>query len=203
MKERLVKKLWVIAIGFLVCLAAGTARAQQFDAAFGLRTLMGTPASSATGNYFPQYIGGGGYPTFSADYLLKHNFGIGGEISWRAHQALYQDFQPFRPLFYDFNAVWAPRVSRQVAPELMAGIGAENLRFYQGFTTCNTISCTDYVSNSHFMGHFGAGLRLYVHGNVFVRPEAHLYLVHNNVEFAGPRANSFGVSIGYSFRPQD
>jgi hypothetical protein len=34
---------------------------------------------------------------------------------------------------------------------------------------------------------------------MFVRPEAHLYLVHNNFEFAGSRANSAGVSVGYSF----
>jgi hypothetical protein len=187
-----------------VCLAAGTARGQQIDAAFGMRSLMGTPASSATGNYFPQYIGGGGYPTFSADYLFKRGFGINGEVSWRAHQSLYQGFQPYRPLFYDFNAVWVPQISRIAAPELQAGIGAESLRFYQSFINCSSFTgCTNYVSNSHFMGHFGGGLRLYVHGNVFVRPEAHLYLIRNNLEFAGPRANSFGVSIGYSFRPGD
>jgi hypothetical protein len=199
-----VKKMWVMAVVCVVCLGAGMAGAQQIDAAFGVRSLMGTPASSATGNYFPQYIGGGAYPTFSGDFLFKRGFGINGEVSWRAHQALYQDFQPFRPLFYDFNAVWVPQISRTIAPELMAGIGAESLRFYQPFFTCSSFSgCTNYTSSTHFMGHFAGGLRLYVHGNMFIRPEAHLYLVRNNVEFAGPRANSFGVSIGYSFRPGD
>ncbi len=198
------KRLIAVAMFCVFCLAASAARAQQVDAAFGFRALMGTPASSATGNYFPQYIGGGGYPTFSADFLLKHHFGIGGEVSWRAHQALYQGFQPFRPLFYDFNGIWAPQLSHAFAPELMAGIGAESLRFYQPTFTCSAFGgCTNYTSTTHFMGHIGGGLRLYVHGNVFVRPEAHLYLVHNNLEFAGPRANSVGVSIGYSFRPSD
>ncbi len=193
------KKLLVIATFCVFCLVAGTARGQQVDAAFGVRSLMGTPAASATGNYFPQYIGGGAFPTFSADFLFRHHFGINGEISWRASQTLYQDFQPFRPLFYDFNAIWVPQVSRTVSPELMAGIGAESLRFYGVVNCSNFVGCTNYVSNSHFMGHFGGGLRLYVHGNMFVRPEAHLYLVRNNLEFAGPRANSVGVSVGYSF----
>jgi hypothetical protein len=199
-----VKKTFLVLTFCLFCLAAGAAYAQQVDAAFGVRTLMGTSASSATGNYFPQYIGGGGYPTFSGDFLFRHNFGIGGEVSWRGKQDLYQGFQPFRPLFYDFNGIWAPKLSRAVSPELMAGIGAESLRFYNGTLSCSAFSgCTNYTSNSHFMGHIGGGLRLYLHGNVFVRPEAHLYLIRNNVEFAGPRANSFGVSLGYSFRPSD
>jgi hypothetical protein len=86
----------------------------------------------------------------------------------------------------------------------MAGIGAESLRFYQPFFTCSSFSgCTNYSSSSHFMGHIGGGLRLFTWGNVFLRPEAHLYLVRNNFEFAGPRANSVGLSIGYSFRPGD
>jgi hypothetical protein len=125
-------------------------------------------------------------------------------VSWRASQASYQDLQPFRPLFYDFNGIWSPPISRKVAPELMAGIGAESLRFYQPFFSCGIFSgCTNYTSTTHFMGHIGGGVKIYAFGNVFIRPEAHLYLIHNNVEFAGPRANSFGVSIGYTFRPSD
>jgi hypothetical protein len=49
------------------------------------------------------------------------------------------------------------------------------------------------------MGHFGGGLRLYVWGNLFVRPEAHFYLIHNNTDFSGPWAARYGASIGYSF----
>lgn len=198
------KKSLVVAAFCVLCLAAGTARGQQIDAAFGLRSLMGTPASSATGNFFPQYIGGGAYPTFSADFLIKHQLGVNGEVSWRARQTLYQGFQPFRPLFYDFNGIWVPQISRRVAPELMAGIGAESLRFYQSTFQCSAFGgCTNFTSSNHFMGHIGGGLRLFVHGNVFVRPEAHLYFVRNNLEFAGPRVNSVGLSIGYSFRPGD
>jgi hypothetical protein len=51
------------------------------------------------------------------------------------------------------------------------------------------------------MGHFAAGLKYNVWGHMFVRPEAHVYLIHNNVEFSSPFATRFGVSIGYSFSP--
>jgi hypothetical protein len=49
------------------------------------------------------------------------------------------------------------------------------------------------------MGHFGGGVRFYFLGHAFVRPEAHLYLVHNNFEFSGARAVRVGASIGYAF----
>jgi hypothetical protein len=146
-------------------------------------------------------IGGGTYLGFSADYLFlfNHTFGIGGEVFWRAGQANYGGSQPYRPIFYDFNGVFAPRLNPHIAPELSAGIGAESLRFYTPFQTCNFVSCTNYVSVNHFMADFGAGLRLYVHGGFFVRPEAKLYLVPNNQEFSANHATRYGVSIGYSF----
>ena len=51
------------------------------------------------------------------------------------------------------------------------------------------------------MGHFGGGFRYYFHGHFFVRPEAHLYMIHNNLEFSSPYATRFGVSLGYTFAP--
>jgi hypothetical protein len=51
------------------------------------------------------------------------------------------------------------------------------------------------------MGHIGAGIRYYIWGHLFIRPEAHLYLVHNNVEFPSSQAARFGMSIGYTFAP--
>jgi hypothetical protein len=49
------------------------------------------------------------------------------------------------------------------------------------------------------MEHFGGGLRLSAFHALFVRPEAHLYLVNNNVEFSSGHAVRYGVSIGYTF----
>lgn len=178
-----------------------TIRAQEFDAAFGVGTLTAPSASNASGNHAPISESGGAYPVFSADLLLKRQFGVSGELAWRASRNLYAGFQPYRPLLYDFNGIYAPKLGKHAGAELMAGIGWESLRFYQPFLTCGAITCTNFVSSNHFMGHFGGGFRYYVHGHFFVRPEAHLYLVRNNVEFSSPMATRFGVSLGYTFAP--
>jgi len=177
------------------------AEAQQLDAAFGLNALTAPSASSASGNYSPQTLSGGAYPSFSGDFLFKGRFGVNGEVAWRASQNLYAGVQPYRPIFYDFNGIWVPEFGKLAAAELMAGVGVESLRAYQPFYSCGFTGCTNYVSTNHFMGHFGGGLRLYLHGHFFVRPEAHLYLVRNNVEFSSGRATRFGISIGYTFSP--
>lgn len=193
----LVSFLWVI----VSWLMGGTARAQQVDAAFGVNALTAPSAASASGDHFPQSLSGGLFPSFSGDVLfLKNQFGISGEVSWRATRGFYQglDFQPFRPIFYDFNGIWAPRVGKSVRGELMAGIGTESTRFYQPFLICSSTGCTNYVSSNHFLGHFGGGVRFYFLHHFFLRPEAHLYLVNNNLEFSSARATRFGLSLGYS-----
>ena len=185
-----------------VVLLALSAFPQSGDIAFGLSGLTSPSPSSFdvnSGNFFAPTMGGGTYLNFSGDFLLRHQLGVQGEIAWRAHQNLYLGYQPYRPLFYDFGGVWAPRFGR-VGAEFTAGIGAESLRFYNNYYTCSYISgCTDYTSSNHFMGAFGAGLKLYATHSIFIRPEARLYLIHNNEEFAGSHAVRAGVSIGYTF----
>jgi Outer membrane protein beta-barrel domain len=195
------RKISLMAVLAVLFLIQSTVHAQQFDAAFGVGTLTAPSASSATGNHQEVSLTGGAYPVFSADILLKQRFGVSGELAWRASQNLYAGFAPYRPLFYDFNGIYAPKLGKHAAAEVSGGIGWESLRFYQGFTSCGAISCTDFVSSNHFMGHFGAGLRYYFRGHFFVRPEADLYLINNNQEFSSARATRFGVSLGYSFTP--
>lgn len=195
------KRYPVIATVFLstLFLAAPGVRAQQLDVALGFRALTAPAASSATGNFSPQSMHGGLYPSFSADLLFFRHIGVSSEITWRASKDLYQGFQPYRPVLWDFNAVWAPPLTRHVSAEVTAGVGAASIRFYQNFITCTLTSCTNYLSSNHFMGHFGAGLRLYLKGNFFVRPEANLYLIRHNYEFSAGHAEQFGASIGYTF----
>jgi hypothetical protein len=195
------RKLSLMAVLAVLVLIQGTVHAQQFDVGFGVGTLTAPSASSASGSHQAVSLTGGAYPVFSADILLKQRFGISGELAWRASQNLYAGFAPYRPLFYDFNGIYAPKLGKHAAAELSGGIGWESLRFYQGFTSCGAFSCTDFVSSNHFMGHLGAGLRYYFRGHFFVRPEADLYLINNNQEFSSARATRFGVSLGYSFTP--
>jgi hypothetical protein len=193
------KKLSFFVAAFaLIFLLGKPAQAQQFDLAFGFSGLTGPPSTATL-----QTIGGGAYPTFGLDFLFYHNLGVGFNASFRAKQNLYQGFQPFRPYFYDVDAVYAPPLGKRAQAELSAGIGAESIHFYTPFVSCSFTGCTDFVSSNHFLGQFGAGLRLYATSKIFIRPEVHWYLVHNNFEFTGARATRFGVSIGYSFKNQE
>ena len=185
---------------FGVLLLAAIAAQAQLDVAVGLSTVNGPSASSATGNFAPQNIGGGAYISFSGDYLVWHSFGIGGQISWRASQNLWGGQLPYRPIFYDINGIYAPRINKYLGAEVQGGLGAENVHFYTGNVTCSAFTgCSNYQSSNHFMGHIGGGVRLYAKGNFFIRPEAHVYFVRNNFEFSGPRATRYGVSLGYSW----
>jgi hypothetical protein len=182
------------------------AHAQQIDVAFGMNTIDAPGASAANGiDHQPVSLTGGAYPSFSADVLLHKRIGFQGELAWRASRSLYPVQLsplvqiPYRPLFWDFNAIYAPKLASHTELELLGGIGAQSTRFYVG-TTCGAFSCSNFQSINHFMGHFGAGIKLYPARNFFIRPEAHLYLVNNNQEFSSARAVRYGVSIGYTLR---
>ena len=193
----------VLSLGF-----AGGAQAQQFDAALGFGTVTAPAASSNGTSSFPS-LSGGLYPSFSGTFLFKRHVGFGFEVAPRARQSLYggsaNNFgivQPYRPIFYDFNVVYGRTFQKKVGADVMAGIGGENLRFYQPYFTCGVFSgCSNYTSSNHFAGHFGADVRFYFWGHAFIRPEAHYYVIHNNREFNNVNASRFAISIGYSFMP--
>jgi hypothetical protein len=206
--EILLKKLAAFCVVSVTLLLAAGAQAQQFDGAFGFGTVVAPGVSTdSAGNVYPS-LSGGLYPSFSGIFILKHHIGFGAEVAWRAHEAVYTEassnflFQaPYRPIFYDFNAVYGGKLAKKLGGDLLAGIGGEDLRFYQPYYTCSFVSCTNYTSSNHFAFHFGGDLRFYVWGHLFIRPEAHYYVIHNNVEFNNTNASRYSVSIGYSFMP--
>ena len=193
------RKLIFIALVGLFCMTGRAVHAQQFDVAFGLSGVHSTSAVDASGNFFPQDVGGGVFPSFSGDFLLFKHFGVGGEVSWRATRNLSIGFAPFRPIFYDVNAVYAPPLGKHAALEFVAGFGGESIRFYQNFVTCGAFSCSNFVSSNHLLGDVGAGLKLYVYHDIFIRPEARVYFIRNNFEFSDNHAERLGVSLGYTF----
>lgn len=175
------------------------ALAQKVDIAFGVSTVEAPGASSADSSHAPVSLTGGIYPGFSGDVLFWHNLGIGGEIYWKANQRDYggDPTLPFRPLFLDFDAVYSPKLASHTYLELDGGIGALDTRIYcQG---CGNGYNTNYSTDKHFMGDFGAGLKFYPKGGFFVRPEAKLYFVNNNLNFSSARITRFGLSVGYTF----
>jgi hypothetical protein len=199
-REKNVNKLTIAVLVFASCLLASSAHGQQFDAAFGVSTITSSSGTITNGLYFPSDTGGT-YPGFSADLLLRHRIGFEGDISWRASQNLYGGIgsQPYRPIFYSFNAIWAPKLTKNLTAELLAGIGGEDVRFYGVVNCSNFFGCTNYASSNHFMGDFGGGIRAYIWHDVFVRPEVRLYLINNNLEFSSNTVVRYGGSLGYSF----
>jgi len=187
---------------------AVTLHAQQFDAALGFGTMKAPGAS----NGLPSESGGL-YVSFSGDVLLwmHHHLGFGGEAAPRLRQAPYATSfgnLGFRPIFYDFNAVYGGTwMKKKIGGDIMAGIGGQSNRFYTGSYNCSFTGCTNYQSANHFAWHVGADFRYYVYGHVFVRPEAHYYIVHNSGSFSGfpvfnnSNASRYAISIGYSFLP--
>ena len=201
MKQTKLRPALVVILAGVAFLAfSGYALAQQIDVAVGISTMTATSAIDASGNHAPQSLTGGVYPSFSADFMFFKNFGLQGELAWKGGRGEWGGTQPFRPFFYDVNALYQPRLAKRTYLELLAGIGAQSTRFYTPNQVCNQISCQNFVSVNHFMGHLGAGIKAYPFGeHFFVRPEAHLYLVHDNQEFSSDRAVRYGLSVGYTF----
>ena len=178
----------------------------RFDAYFGMGTLhvgstnqsldlLGTGTASPTGSM------GGVFGTFGGALMLKPNFGVGGELSLRFAQGDYAGLG-YRPIFYDFNGFWTPSVhSKHIMPELQAGFGGVNLRFYGGGQTCDPYygTCSDFAgSSNHLQLHASGGLRIYLKSHLFVRPEVDYHYVRNLTEFASNNILGFSLAVGYS-----
>jgi hypothetical protein len=200
-ERRLLNKTKYFITAGLFVLLATAAFAQQVDFALGFSTIHSAAVSSsqAQQQFPPESLTGGLYPAISGDVSIRKHLAVGGEITWRGGQGNYDLSQPYRPIFWDIDAVYLPKLGPKVQGEFSAGIGAESTRFYTPFTICGNFSCTNYQTSTHFMGQFGAGLKLYAHGGLFVRPEVHFYMVNNNVEYTSPYIVRYGASIGYTF----
>jgi hypothetical protein len=187
----------LVALFFL----ANLANAQQADAMLGFGTLTSSSYNNTSGSFQPFEEKGGLYPAISADVIFHRRIGFGFEVAWRGSQGNYLNgYEAFRPILYDFNAVYQPRLGKKLGLDLMGGIGGAATRFYQNqITSCSYFSgCINYVTSDHFMTHIGGGIRYYVWHHVFVRPEIHYYYVNNNFEFNTPNLFRVGGSIGYT-----
>jgi len=186
------------------------AQAQRIDIAFGVSTAI-APGPSVLAGFdsqgnpiVQQSLTGGAYPGFSGDVLFWHNLGVGAEVSWKASQGsgLYQyyDGVNYRPVFYNFNAVYSPKLASHAYLELVGGIGAISTHFYVCQDCQQFGGSGEVASSSHFDADFGGGIKLYLKHGFFIRPEARVYWINNNTNFVGSHATRVGASIGYTFK---
>jgi hypothetical protein len=182
---------------------AGFAHSQQIDLAVGTSGLLSSTYTTSSQAYLPPAEKGGMYPSVSASLMLKNRIGVSGEVAARSSQGFYNGYQAFRPVLYDFNAVFAPRINKKISVDLMAGVGGETIIFYNNHLACTFPGgCPTRLTGTHLLGHVSADVRYYFWRSFFVRPEVHYYLIHNNFQFASGNLGRIGVSLGYTFKPK-
>jgi len=197
------RKLALVAPVFAFLFFVQLASAQQADAMFGFGTLLSSGTSACdlltSSCVIPEK--GGLYPSISADVIFHKRVGFNFESTWRASQGNYAGLgEPFRPIILDFNAMYQPKLGKKLGLDVFGGVGFQSTRFY-GYTY--TTSCeyygACYNSTDHFLVDGGAGLRYYVWGHFFVRPEVHVYHIMNNTDaFSTNNVVHVGASIGYT-----
>jgi hypothetical protein len=194
----------------LVLLSVGITRAnaQSAGVLFGL----GTATDSSNGQTLDEFgdVGPkmtGLFATFAGDVMFRQSLGFGAEYSFRTSQSNYapQAGVNYRPIFYDFNAIFHPLPkSTRVVPEFQGGLGGADLKFYANQTqcalpgVCNTLN--EYIASSnHFQLHFSGGVRFYVTQSLYIRPQVDVHWVNNFQEFGSDWVPQYSVAIGYSF----
>jgi hypothetical protein len=203
-------RVYTVALLFVLLLGGvNFANAQSGDVYFGV----GSVTDKSSGQMINTFGGdtlystprmGGAFGTFGAGYMLRPTVGVGFEYTFRFAQDGYAGLN-YRPKFYDFNAIWMPiSNTKPVAPEFQAGLGAASLSFYYP-QLCNQFACSSssyLVSSHHFQTHLSAGLRIYVKGAIFIRPQVDIRYVRNFYQFGSNWAPQYSVAIGYTFGRQ-
>jgi len=193
------RKLATALFAYLVVGLVGIASAQEVHIAVSGSTLLSTKSYSASQAYPAPPEKGGVYPGANVEVIFKNHLGLSAESSFRYHQSFYNGNQRYRPVLTDVNGVFAPRTGPKTEADFAAGVGLENVAFYNQFGTCTGI-CPTFVSSNHFLFHGGAGVRYYFWRSFFARPEVHYYYILGNTnEFHSGNVLRLGASIGYSF----
>jgi outer membrane protein W len=198
------------AFAFLVSASAPFAHAQSgLDVYFGV----GTMQADSNGQSIDTFNTGTAYDTpkltgafgkVGADFMLTHQFGVGGDVDWRFSQGDYAGLS-YRPTFYDFYGIWAPPIkSKRIVPEFEAGLGAARLSFFapssycDQFAGCST-SNTYVESSNHFQTKLGFGVAFYATDHFFVRPAIEAHWVNNFFQFGSNWLPEYSVAVGYRF----
>jgi len=199
------------------------AKAQGVSAYFGVGSAFDSPGTSSgcpsqqisdpfsgltpPTSCVPAQSMGGVFGLLGADFMIKPHLGVNGEYSFRFAQANYLPSESLnvRPGFYDFNAVYQPTSGdKRIVPVLEGGIGGAKLSFYvsqSGGTLFNQSQF--FVSSNHFQVHGGVGVKLYVKGDMFIKPQFDIHYVPNLTDQYGRNTvPEFMISIGYTFGRQ-
>ena len=190
-----------------VCLSAGLASAQSVYFGVGTTHLSSNGQSIdtfGTGNLLGTPSMGGAFGKVGGDFMITPHFGIGAETDFRLSQGSYAGLT-YRPVFYDFNAIYTPiRSYKRVVPEFQGGLGGVNTRFFYSSQSCDAFagcaSSNQFLeSSNHFQVHMAAGVRFYVTPHLFIRPQVDAHYVNNFFQFGSNWVPEYSASIGWRF----
>jgi len=193
----------VATLSFCAALAGAQERLDAFFA-------MGTARDGSTnqlidllGTGYPMPTGAmdGLYGTVGGGLMITPSLGVGGQVCFRFAQGDYSN-AGYRPVFYDFNGIWAPTLGTEsLMLEFQGGLGGVNMRFYgvEEWYDYYSGTYTNYAgSMNHFQLHAGLGVRVYITDTIFLRPTVDYHWVRNFTEFERNSVLRFGVAIGLS-----
>jgi hypothetical protein len=207
--SRFIRAAIPLVVGSLVLASSSYAQLRP-DVFIGVgTTVLGSSGQSidtfSTGSPFSTPRMGGAFGKAGADILITPYFGIGGETDFRFSQASYAGLN-YRPVFYDFNGIWLPTAHRlkRIVPELQAGLGGVNLKFYFPQSTCDAFagcsSSNSFIeSSNHLQVHLEGGVRVYLTPHLFLRPQVDAHYVNNFFQFGSNWVPEYGASLGWSF----
>jgi hypothetical protein len=203
--------------GFSVYFGLGSATDSAGTTINGIDSFTGALVTCPPGNLFDDLTGncepgpriGGVFGVFGADFMFSPHLGVNGEYAFRFAQA---DYLPlggltFRPGFYDFNAVYQPisGSGSRIVPVVEGGIGGARIALYQTQTISvtgisSTFSYPAGLNANHFQLHGALGVKLYVKGNIFVKPQFDIhYVTHLTDQFGRNWVPQYTVAVGYTF----
>lgn len=203
--------------GLSVYFGLGSATDSAGTTINGIDSVTGLPVTCPAGNLFDDFTGncepgptiGGVFGVFGADFMWKSHLGFNGEYAFRFAQANYLPLGglTFRPGFYDFNVVYEPLSGsdRRIVPVVEGGIGGARIALYQSQTVSitgisSTFSFPAGLNANHFQVHAALGVKLYVKGNIFIKPQFdYHYVRHLTDQFGRNSVPQYTVSVGYSF----
>jgi hypothetical protein len=149
---------------------------------------------------------GGLFAGFGATVMFRKHLGIDGEYVLKFKRATYlpDDSLMMRPTFYDLNAVWQPFSNERFVPFLEGGFGGAKIKLYFTQPSLTGVTSTSGFAagsdTSHFQLHGAFGVKVYVHGNLFVKPQFDMhYATHLTDEFGRNLVLQFMGYVGYTF----
>ena len=147
----------------------------------------------------------GAFGKVGGDFMFNSHLGFGFQTDWRFAQGFYAGLN-YRPLFFDLNAIYHPipddLTKGRVVPEFQGGLGGARVNFYfpsQSNQFTGTQSGGLLATSNHFQLHGAVGVKFYVKGGVFIKPQVDARYVPNFNQFGSNFVPEFSVSLGYTF----